>query len=63
MSMYEIQGRYKSGKIGKAYQSFSKVIDSENEKNAVEWVYALMGSEHGLKRNRIKIDGVKVSEQ
>lgn len=63
MSMYEIQGRYKAGEIGKAWQSFSKVIDSENEKNAVEWVYSLIGSEHGLKRNRIKIDGVKISEQ
>jgi large subunit ribosomal protein LX len=61
--MYEVKGRYKAGKIGNVWQSFSKIIDSDNEKKAVEWVYALMGSEHGLKRNLIKIDEVLVSEQ
>jgi len=38
------------------------VIDSQNEKNAVDKVYSLMGSEHGLKRDQIKIDEVKIVE-
>ncbi|MCJ7445619.1 MAG: 50S ribosomal protein L18Ae [Methanotrichaceae archaeon] len=62
MSIYEVKGKYRAEKVNKAWRSFSKFIESENEKNAVEWVYSLMGSEHGLKRNLIKIDEVSIVE-
>ena len=62
MSEFEINGKYRGGIIGKTWLPFSKVIESQNEKNALEWVYSLMGSEHGLKRGLIKIDEVKTIE-
>lgn len=60
--MFEVKGRFKGERIGKAWRPFTKMIDSQNEKNAREIVYSLMGSEHGLKRNLIKIDEVLAVE-
>ena len=62
MTNFEIKGRYKGGLIGKTWPPFSKVVDSQNEKNAKNMVYSLMGSQHGLKRGLIKIDEVKTVE-
>jgi large subunit ribosomal protein LX len=62
VSNFEIIGKYKGGLVGKTWLPFSKVVESQNEKNAVNKVYSLMGSEHGLKRGLIKIDGVKAVE-
>ncbi|MCX6680936.1 MAG: 50S ribosomal protein L18Ae [Methanothrix sp.] len=62
MSNFEIRGKYKGGLVGKTWLVFSKVVESQNEKNAVNKVYSLMGSEHGLKRGLITIDEVKAVE-
>ena len=62
MSNFEIKGRYKGGLVGKSWLAFCKVVDSQNEKNAVNKIYSLLGSEHGLKRDQIKIDEVKIVE-
>jgi large subunit ribosomal protein LX len=62
VSNFEIKGKYKGGLVGKTWLTFSKVVESQNEKNAVNKVYSLMGSEHGLKRNLITIDEVKAVE-
>ena len=62
MSNFEIKGKYKGGLVGKTWLPFSKVVESQNEKNAVNKVYSLMGSQHGLKRGLIKIDEVKTVE-
>jgi large subunit ribosomal protein LX len=62
VSNFEIKGKYKGGLVGKTWLPFSKVVESQNEKNAVNKVYSLMGSEHGLKRSLIKIDEVKTVE-
>ncbi len=62
MSKFEIRGKYKGGLVGKTWLVFSKVVESQNEKNAVNKVYSLMGSEHGLKRGLITIDEVKAVE-
>ena len=62
MSNFEIKGKYKGGLVGKTWLPFSKVVESQNEKNAVNKVYSLMGSEHGLKRDFIKINEVKTVE-
>jgi len=60
--MYEIKGRLRGGIIGDKWNSFTKVIESQSEKNAIEKIYSLMGSKHGLKRSFIRIDEVKVVE-
>jgi large subunit ribosomal protein LX len=62
MSMFEIKGRFQGERIGKSWRPFAKVVESQSEKGAVEKVYSLMGSEHGLKRNLIKIDEVLAVE-
>jgi len=62
MSMFEVKGRFKGELIGKAWRPFTKRVDCQNEKTATEIVYSLMGSEHGLKRNLIKIDEVLAVE-
>lgn len=59
---YEIQGTFKAV-VGKAWKPFSKTVESLNEKNAREKVYSLMGSEHGIKRDLIKIAEVKALGQ
>ncbi|HPT20106.1 MAG TPA: 50S ribosomal protein L18Ae [Methanothrix sp.] len=62
MSNFEIRGKYRGGIVGKTWLPFSKVVECSSEKNAVNMVYSLMGSEHGLKRGLIKIDEVKTVE-
>ncbi len=58
MSEFMINGRFRTERIGKNWRPFSKVVESSNENTAKEMVYSLLGSEHGLKRNLIKIDEV-----
>ncbi len=58
MSEFIINGKFRTERIGKNWRPFSKVVKSQNENNARELVYSLLGSEHGLKRNLIKIDEV-----
>jgi len=58
MSEFIISGRFRTERIGKNWRPFSKVVESQNENNAREQIYSLLGSEHGLKRNLIKIDEV-----
>lgn len=58
MSEFTVNGRFRTERIGKNWRPFSKVVESHNENTARELVYSLLGSEHGLKRNLIKIDEV-----
>ncbi|MCR3882955.1 50S ribosomal protein L18Ae [Methanotrichaceae archaeon M04Ac] len=53
---FEIKGKFK---VKNSWQSFSKVIESNSEKNAVEKAYSLLGSKQGVKRNLVKIEEVK----
>ena len=39
MSKFEIKGKYKGGLVGKTWLPFSKVVESQNEKNAANKVY------------------------
>jgi len=59
MSKFKIIGKFK---IGNDWHPFSKHVEGRSEKNAIEKVLSLVGSEHGLKRNLIKIDEVKSLE-
>lgn len=56
MKTYIIEGDFK---IGKKWQHFKKTIQSNNEKNALEKIYSLLGSKHRMKRNQIKINAIK----
>jgi large subunit ribosomal protein LX len=53
---FEIRGTFK---VRNSWQSFTKVIESQNEKNAVEKAYSLLGSKQGVKRNLVRIEEVK----
>jgi large subunit ribosomal protein LX len=53
MENYIISGKFKAGS---RWEKFTKKVASQNEKNAQDKVYSLIGSEHGLKRNLIKLE-------
>ena len=53
---YAVSGRFRMGRI---YTKFKKTVDVESEKDALERVYSLLGSEHKVKRHKIKIDKVE----
>jgi Ribosomal protein L20A (L18A) len=56
MANFEITGKFKPGFF---WEKFTKTIESENEKNAIEKVNSIMGSKHGLKRRCIVVESVK----
>jgi len=45
--------------LGAEQRNFSKKVEAPSENAAKEKVYALFGSENGVKRNRIKIEKVE----
>lgn len=53
MENYIISGKFKAGR---SWEAFTKKVTSQNEKNAKDKVYSLIGSEHGLKRNLIQFE-------
>ncbi|MFA1609638.1 50S ribosomal protein L18Ae [Halobellus rubicundus] len=55
MSQYAVSGRFQSRD---GFSEFNTVVDAPNEDVARERVYANIGSQHGLKRTQIEIDGV-----
>lgn len=55
MSEFTVRGRFPA-RYGE--QEFEKTIEAPNSDVAVEHVYANFGSQHGLKRTQIDIDGV-----
>jgi len=55
MANFEIKGKLK---LGFFWEKFTKIIESENEKNALEKTYSVIGSQHGLKRRNIIIESV-----
>ncbi len=56
MKSFVIKGTFKAGKN---WERFTKSIESQNEKNAREKDYSLIGSKHSLKRNLIKIETIE----
>jgi len=55
MANFVITGKFKSGFF---WEKFTKTIESENEKNAREKVYSIIGSKHGSKRRSILIESI-----
>lgn len=56
MANYLISGKFKPGFF---WEKFTKTIESENEKNALEKVYSIMGSKHALKRRSIVVESIQ----
>ena len=56
---FEIKGKFA---IEKRWMPFTKVVEAHNEKFAIEKIYSLIGSNHKVKRNLIKIEEVKPAE-
>ncbi len=54
--MFEIRGIYKDAD---GWKRFKKLINAEKESMAVEKLYSLIGSNHKVKRNLIKIEEIK----
>ncbi|MDD5474199.1 MAG: 50S ribosomal protein L18Ae [Candidatus Methanoperedens sp.] len=46
-------------KAGQKWERFSKKITSPSKNNASEKANSLIGSEHGLRRNLVKIESVE----
>ncbi len=55
-AIYRVSGK---AKMGDFYQKFSIDVVAENEEQAKEYAYSLLGSRHKIKRYHIKIEGVK----
>lgn len=54
--MFEIRGSFKDLE---GWRKFRKVIEAESEKMAIEKLMSIIGSNHKVKRNLIKIDEIK----
>ncbi len=46
-------------RAGEKWERFTKNVTSMSKTNASYKVYSLIGSEHGLKRNLIKIESIE----
>jgi len=57
--VFQITGSFKAGR---SWERFTKKVVSNNEKNAAEKLYSLIGSEHGLKRNLIQIEQIEAQQ-
>ncbi|WP_406657725.1 50S ribosomal protein L18Ae [Methanolobus sp. ZRKC2] len=55
MKTFQVKGTFKAGI---AWEKFTKEVESQNEKNALEKVYSLFGSKHAIKRNYIRIESI-----
>ncbi|PSQ52205.1 50S ribosomal protein L18a [Halobacteriales archaeon SW_8_65_20] len=55
MSEYTVSGRFVARD---GWQAFETAIEAENESVAKERTYANLGSQHGLNRTEIEIEGV-----
>jgi len=58
--LFEISGKFRNGET---WRVFTKVIEAHNESFAKEKVYSLIGSNHKVKRNLIKIEKVSPVEE
>ncbi len=55
MKVHRVKGKFRMGRKSSEWQRFTKEVISENEDEAVEKVYSLLGSKHRVKRTNIEI--------
>ncbi|AGK60105.1 LSU ribosomal protein LX [Archaeoglobus sulfaticallidus PM70-1] len=58
--MFEVSGKFRNGEI---WTKFRKVVEAHNENFAREKVLSLIGSNHKVKRNLIKIEELRKIEE
>jgi len=56
MKVYRVEGKFLMGKI---WQPFSKEIIGNDENEARERLFSILGSRHRVKRRMIKIDSIR----
>jgi len=56
MKVYRISGKFLMGKI---WQPFSKEVIGNDENEARERLFSILGSRHRVKRRMIKIDNIQ----
>lgn len=56
--IFEVEGKYKVN----GWMPFRKRIEAINERMAVEKTYSLIGSNHKVKRNLIRIENIRKVE-
>ncbi|NPA74506.1 MAG: 50S ribosomal protein L18a [Euryarchaeota archaeon] len=56
MKAFRIKGKYSPK--GKEWFKFTKDIVAEDENNALDIAYSLLGSKYGIKRRLIKIEAI-----
>lgn len=55
MKNFVVTGTFKAGN---AWEKFTKNVESQNEKNAIEKTYSTIGSKHRVKRSCVKIENI-----
>ena len=56
MKVYRIEGRFLMGKI---WQPFSKEVIGNDENEAKERLFSILGSRHRVKRRMIKVEAIR----
>ncbi len=62
MNVHRVMGKFRMGKKKGEWQRFSKEVISEDEDEAIEKIYSLLGSKHRVKRTNISIYDVEEVE-
>jgi large subunit ribosomal protein LX len=57
--IFEVEGKFK---VNGEWMFFKKKIEAHNENMATEKTYSLIGSNHKVKRNLIRINGIRKVE-
>ena len=55
MKNFVVTGTFKAGH---SWEKFTKSVESQNEKNAIEKTYSTFGSKHRVKRSFVNIENV-----
>jgi len=55
MKNFFVKGKFKAGSN---WENFTKKVESQNEKNAIDKVYSVFGSKHCIKRSQIQIESI-----
>ncbi|WP_096390722.1 50S ribosomal protein L18Ae [Halopenitus persicus] len=60
MSHFTVSGRFRTRH---GHQEFTKTVEAPNEDVARDRLYTLIGSQHGVKRTKIQLDGIEAAEE
>lgn len=55
MKVHKVMGKFRMSKEKGEWQRFSKEVISEDEEEAIEKIYSILGSKHRVKRTNVKI--------